>query len=165
MTKPIWAPWRMAFIAKAHKQRGGCVFCEQPKKGIKASTLVIYQGAHSFVILNKYPYTCGHLMVVPNRHTNLFEDLTAEEHCEMSALVAASIKILKKAAGAQGFNVGLNLGKAAGAGIKDHLHYHVIPRWEGDNNIMPVIGNIRVMPEHLNDTYKKLAPHFKKLKK
>lgn len=159
--KRLWAPWRMAFIKSAHaKQGGGCVFCSLPKKPAGGKTLVLHKGRKVFVLLNRYPYSNGHLMVIPYRHIARLSDLTADEQLEMGGLLAKSVSILEKEMKAQGFNIGLNLGRAAGAGIEGHLHYHVVPRWVGDSNFMPVIGEVRVMPEHLEATYKSLKGHF-----
>lgn len=161
MKKVIWAPWRMEFIRDAMDQKiEGCIFCTLPKEGVGAQSLVLYQGKHSFVILNRYPYTNGHLMVVPNRHVSDFTLLKPEEHQEMGELISRSIKALKAEVMAQGFNIGLNLGDVAGAGIKDHLHYHVVPRWKGDNNFMAVLDDVRMMPQHLSETYEKVLQHF-----
>lgn len=151
----------MAFIEKAHRSgKGRCIFCDLPRRGISPKTLVIYRGKRIFVILNRYPYTNGHLMVVPNRHIGDVGELTAEEHQDLGRGVALSIKVLRKGLKAQGFNVGLNIGKIAGAGIDKHVHYHVVPRWQGDSNFVPVIGGIRTMPEYIETTYKRLRPFF-----
>ncbi|MDO8519733.1 MAG: HIT domain-containing protein [Deltaproteobacteria bacterium] len=160
MTQILWAPWRMEFISKAHKKVRGCIFCSLPKKGNPRKNLVLHRGKKAFVLLNRYPYTNGHLLISPFRHFNLFEEITAEEHREMGELVARSIAALKRSVHPQGFNVGLNLGKAAGAGIEGHLHYHVVPRWVGDSNFMPIIGGTRSMPEYIDETYVKLKKYF-----
>ncbi|EKD42517.1 MAG: histidine triad (HIT) protein [uncultured bacterium] len=160
--KQLWAPWRMEFIKKSHlKKKSGCIFCDLPKKGPTAKTLVLYKGENAFVILNRYPYSNGHLMVVPNRHTNDFTKLKAAEHREMGELVGKCIEILKIEMKAQGYNVGMNLGDVAGAGIKEHLHYHVVPRWKGDTNFMPIMAGARVLPEALDASYHKLKKYFK----
>jgi ATP adenylyltransferase len=165
LQKRIWAPWRMTFIENAGPKGAGCIFCSLPAKGANVRNLVLHKGHKAFVILNRYPYASGHLMVVPYRHIGSFEKLTNDEYLEMSQLVAQSISILKKRVRPQGFNVGLNLGRVAGAGIDKHVHYHVVPRWSGDTNMMPVIGcDVRVLPEALGRTYKKLAPDFRKIK-
>lgn len=160
MNKILWAPWRLTFIAKAHKKTKGCIFCDLPKKGCNPQNLILYQNQVAFVILNRYPYNSGHLMVVPKRHLASFEKLSIKEHQELGVLLQRSLKALKKVSRPQGFNIGLNLEKVAGAGIKDHLHYHLVPRWMGDNNFMPVLGAIRTIPEHLLATYKKLKKWF-----
>jgi len=162
--KQLWSPWRLEFIQKSSKAKSkACIFCHLPKKGSSSKNLVLYQSKSAFVIMNRYPYVNGHLMVVPHRHIGSYEKITSEEHGEMNYLMSQSIKILKKCVKAQGFNTGMNLGRCAGAGIKGHVHYHLIPRWIGDSNMMPVIANIRLMPEYLKDTYKRLAPDFNKI--
>ena len=166
MPKILWAPWRMAFIERVHRAgRGRCIFCDLPSRGVSAKTLVIHRGKRVFVILNRYPYTNGHLMVVPIRHVGDIGELTSAEHQDLGRGVSLSIKVLKKGLKAQGFNVGLNLGKIAGAGIDSHIHYHVVPRWQGDSNFVPVIGGIRTLPEYIETTYKRLRPLFVKMGK
>lgn len=161
MTERIWAPWRMDFIRRVHQRRDKkCIFCSLPKKKAGPGTLVLYRGKRAYVILNRYPYINGHLMVVPCCHLASFERLKPEEHQELGMLVGRAIRALKKEYHAQGFNVGLNLGTVAGAGIKGHIHYHVIPRWRGDSNIMPVLANTRVVLEALGTTYQRLKKYF-----
>lgn len=158
--KSLWAPWRMKFILNARHGMQGCFLCELPKKKQSVKSLVLYKGKKAFVILNRYPYSNGHLMVVPHRHLAQFEELNQEEHKELGLLIGRSITALKKGLRAEGINVGLNLGKVAGAGVEDHVHYHVVPRWLGDSNFMPVVGKARVIPEFLEDTYKRLVKYF-----
>ncbi len=162
--KSLWAPWRMEFIQETHKagKKGlrPCIFCDLPKQAKSVKSLVLFKGKKAFVVLNRYPYTNGHLMVIPFRHLSEFEDLSSAEHQEMDKLLARSIRALKKSSRPHGFNVGLNLGKASGAGIEGHLHYHVVPRWVGDSNFMPVIGETRTLPEFITQTYKKLVKCF-----
>lgn len=158
----VWAPWRVEFIEKNEKPPG-CIFCLFPAEiGEEADrkNLILGRTQHSFVILNKFPYTSGHLMVIPRRHTSLLEELPPEEMADLGALLQTTIRHLKQAYGPDGMNVGMNLGRAAGAGIADHLHWHVVPRWVGDTNFMPVIGETRVMIEHLQRTWEKLRPLF-----
>lgn len=163
--KQLWSPWRMSFIEKGMKL-SECIFCDLPKKGENAKTFVIHKGKKSFIILNRYPYTNGHLMVIPRRHKSQFEKLTSLEHEEINQFISLSIEVLKKVVKAQGFNVGLNLGKVAGAGIENHLHYHIVPRWTGDHNFMPVLSEVRMIPDHIESTYQKLKTEFdKRLKK
>jgi len=157
--KVIFAPWRMEFILG--KREKGCVFCTRHRRRKDRPDLVVARGKYSFVILNKYPYNSGHLMVVPNRHLCSLEDLTPEEMLEVFTLIQKSERVLKKAISPQGFNVGLNLGKAAGAGIDDHLHFHVIPRWFADTNFWPVISSTKSVPQHLMKTYDLLKRHWK----
>ncbi len=159
--KRVWAPWRMEFISKDKRPgKSHCIFCDLPKEGVGHKTLILHQGQTAFVILNRYPYSNGHLMVVPNRHISDFSKLRQDEHAEMGALLGRCTRVLKKCVHAKGFNIGMNLGAVAGAGIKDHLHHHIVPRWQGDCNFMAVLDDIRVMPEHLKETYKLLKSHF-----
>jgi ATP adenylyltransferase len=153
----IYAPWRMEFI-KGEKQTG-CVFC---KDSVRCHDLVLYEGTASFVMMNRYPYNSGHLMIVPHRHICEMEDLLPEEKREIFDLLDASIKILKEAMHPEGFNVGINLGKAGGAGIVDHMHVHIVPRWSGDTNFITTVGDIRVVPEDIYKTCELLMPYFKK---
>jgi ATP adenylyltransferase len=153
----IFAPWRMAYLTGEKPE--GCVFCEC---SIRCDDYVIYEGKTCFVMMNRYPYVGGHLMIIPQRHISQLEDLSQDERKEIFALLDTSIKVLKEAMKPQGFNVGMNLGKAAGAGIDEHIHMHIIPRWEGDTNFMSVVGNVRVIPENIETTVTKLTPLFKK---
>jgi ATP adenylyltransferase len=153
----IFAPWRMEYI-KSEKPEG-CVFCQC---SIRCDDYVIYEGKSCFVMMNRYPYVNGHLMIIPVRHIAKIEDLTGEERSEIFALLNTTVRVLKEAMSPDGFNIGMNIGKAAGAGIEEHIHVHVIPRWEGDTNFMSVINNIRVIPEDMPTTANKLAPLFKK---
>lgn len=153
----IFAPWRMEYI-KSEKS-DGCVFC---KCSVRCEEYVIYEGKTSFVMLNRYPYVNGHLMIIPFRHIDKIEDLTSEEKMEIFSLLDATVRVLKEAMNPGGFNIGINVGKAAGAGVEEHIHVHVIPRWEGDTNFMSVINNVRVIPEDIQTTAAKLIPLFKK---
>ncbi|MBP1710489.1 MAG: putative cytosolic protein [Deltaproteobacteria bacterium] len=153
----MFAPWRMEYLV-CEKQEG-CVFC---KCSTRCDDYIVFEGKTCFVMLNRYPYVNGHLMIIPERHLDDISELTAEERREIFALLDISVKVLKDAMSPNGFNVGMNLGKAAGAGIAEHVHVHVIPRWEGDTNFMSVVGNVRVVPEDLATTAAKLAPLFKK---
>jgi len=158
----VWAPWRMKFIRR--KRTDGCVFCTLPSERDQLrENLILHLGAECFVILNRYPYTCGHLMVIPHRHTNDFLSLTSAETAESTRLQQVSIGILHETYRPEGINIGMNLGKSAGAGIREHLHWHVIPRWVGDSNFLPIVGNTRSIPEHLVDTYDRLRPLFRRL--
>jgi ATP adenylyltransferase len=157
MMKPMFAPWRMTYI-KSEKP-DGCVFC---KDSIRSDDLVLLEGESAFVMLNRYPYISGHLMIIPFRHVREIEDLHPAEKLEIFDLIDISVRSLKEAMQPQGFNIGMNLGKAAGAGVDDHLHAHVIPRWGGDTNFMSTVGNTRVIPEDLFKTRDSLRPCFKK---
>lgn len=154
----LYAPWREVFI-KGEKLQG-CIFC--PDLIIKTD-LILHRGKTCFVIMNLYPYSGGHLLVVPNRHVAKPEDLSAEERLEMFDLMADSVAILKQELKPEGFNIGMNLGKAAGAGVADHLHIHIVPRWVGDTNFMPLLGGVRVVSEDLNSLKKRLLPHYARL--
>ena len=153
----IFAPWRMEYIKSEKTEE--CIFC---KCSVRCDDYVLYEGKNTFVMMNKYPYISGHLMIIPNRHTGKYEELSQEERKEIFNLLETSLKALQEAMKPAGFNVGMNIGKAAGAGIEEHIHVHVIPRWEGDTNFMSVIGNVRVIPEDIAATAAKLAPLFKK---
>jgi ATP adenylyltransferase len=150
----LYATWRMDYVTAPKHE--GCIFCDFPAEDRDEERFIIYRGAECFVILNVYPYNPGHMMVTSYRHTNVYETLTNNEHIEMNRLTAEAIRTLKRAMGAEGFNIGMNLGKTAGAGFADHLHLHIVPRWNGDNNFMPVLTDTRVLPEALSATYRKL---------
>ncbi|MGH7850642.1 MAG: HIT family protein [Thermodesulfobacteriota bacterium] len=160
--KVLWAPWRLKYIT-ADKEEG-CIFCKKPKEGNDKDNLILYTGETSFIIMNRYPYSNGHLMTVPYKHTNSFSDLTQKERLDLMNLTAKCLDILQVIK-PEGFNIGMNLGRTGGAGIDDHLHFHIVPRWSGDNNFMPVIGDIRVMPEYLEETYETLSKHLKSLER
>lgn len=158
----IWAPWRMEYILDERKK--GCIFCVLPKEGDDRRNLILHRGNKVFVIMNRYPYTNGHIMVSPWRHEGSLEGLEAEEMVELIQMMRQCVVILKKELSPDGFNIGMNLGRVAGAGIEDHLHFHIVPRWNGDTNFMPVLADVKVMPEFLENTYDRLRPHFDKLK-
>jgi ATP adenylyltransferase len=154
MTEPLWTPWRLQYLV-GDKQTG-CIFCAALAQQHDRETLILHRGQHSFVMLNKYPYNNGHLMVVPYEHTADLSALSAETQGELMALSAQSIQWLKAASRPEGFNVGLNLGKAGGAGVIEHLHFHVVPRWTGDTNFMTITSDTRVIPEWLDETWSRL---------
>lgn len=156
----IWSPWRMEYIQAAKDEVEGCIFCALPAKGDDAEARILGRGEHGFVMLNTFPYNPGHLLVAPFRHIGEVEDLTEGELVDLGRLLQAAIRALRLEMEPQGFNVGMNLGRVAGAGIPDHLHWHVVPRWSGDTNFMPVVGETRVVPELVEETYRKLAPRF-----
>jgi len=159
--KRLWAPWRMEYILDEHKLNS-CLFCAISKADKKndSKNLILYRGKHCFVVLNKYPYNNGHLMVVPYFHTSTFEGLSDEVLFDLIKTVKKSVSILKMAFNPDGFNLGLNFGKVAGAGMESHMHKHIVPRWTGDTDSMPIIAETRVMPEHLRKTYNKLRKFF-----
>jgi ATP adenylyltransferase len=146
----LWAPWRLTYI-EGPKEDEGCVFCTKPELSDE-DALIVHRGEHCYAVLNLYPYGSGHLMIVPYRHVASPGELDGSERTEMWDLLDRSLHALEQALSAQGHNVGLNLGGAAGAGIADHLHLHVVPRWRGDVNFMPVLGDVRVMPQLLLET-------------
>jgi len=152
----------MKFILEEIKNMKGCIFCSLPKEGVLPKTLILGKTDHCFAMLNRYPYNSGHLMVVPNTHTAELEDLSEDVLLDLHRGIRDSLSILKEALQPQGYNVGMNLGEAGGAGIRHHLHYHIVPRWKGDTNYVPVIGETKVLPESLEDTYARLAPLFSK---
>jgi len=156
--KHIWAPWRIEYIQMEKVE--GCILCEKPRQNNDAVNYILYRGDKSFVIMNSYPYNPGHLMVAPYRHIANLEELTDEERNEHFEIVSHSIKVLKQVFDPGGFNIGINIGKIAGAGIEDHIHTHIVPRWQGDTNFMPVVANVRVLPEALAESYKKLKAKF-----
>lgn len=156
----LWTPWRMAYVRDPAQQLEGCPFCVLPDAGDDEANLIVHRGATAFAILNAYPYNPGHLMLVPYRHTADYLDLSAEELHELAELTQRAIRALQVCSAPHAFNVGMNLGTVAGAGIADHLHQHVVPRWGGDTNFMPVVGQTRVLPELLEETFARLRPAF-----
>ena len=154
----IWAPWRMKYILKDKSK--GCFLCENPKQNNDAANYILYRGSKNFIIMNIYPYNPGHLMVAPYRHVGSVEELTKDELHEHSELVSQSVKVLRQAFNPQGFNIGVNIGKVAGVGMDGHVHTHIVPRWQGDTNFMPVAADTRVVSEALGETYKKLEGKF-----
>ena len=154
--KHLWSPWRMSYILD-NKNEEGCVFCQALEQADGPENLIIIRGQYSYVILNRYPYTSGHLMVVPFDHCATLEGLPPETRTEMMELISRCVQILTSAYHAQGLNVGANLGGAAGAGIPQHVHFHIVPRWQGDTNYMSAIGGTRVVPEALDETYRRIS--------
>jgi len=154
----IWSPWRMEYI-ESNKEEG-CVFCSAQEKEDSAENLIALRGEHAYVILNRYPYTSGHLMVVPLDHKPNFEDLDPQTRAEMMELTSRCMTVLRKVYHPQAFNMGANIGEAAGAGVKLHVHIHIVPRWQGDTNFMSVLGETRVLPESLESTYQRVRNGF-----
>jgi ATP adenylyltransferase len=153
--KRLWAPWRVTYITAT--KVSGCIFCDAPGARDYRAALVLHRASLGFLILNRYPYNSGHVMAVPYRHVARLEQLAPKEMQELMALSDLAVRALERAMSPEGFNIGLNLGRAAGAGIDDHLHIHVVPRWAGDTNFMPVLGDVKVLPEDLEATYDRLA--------
>ncbi len=158
MTWTLWAPWRMAYIEGARGE--GCLFCDKPREADDRRNLILYRGPLTYVVMNLYPYANGHLMIVPYRHCADLRQLSPEESLEIMQAAQRSTQVLQRAFRAEGFNIGFNLGKVAGAGIAEHVHLHVVPRWVGDTNFMPVLADTKVMPEYLEVGYEKLYPFF-----
>jgi ATP adenylyltransferase len=158
MMKHIWAPWRIEYILQ--EKPGGCILCDMPKENKDAKNYILYRADKNFIIMNSYPYNPGHLMVAPYRHIANLEELTEEERNEHFQLVSRSIRVLREVFQPGGFNIGANIGKVAGAGIDDHFHSHIVPRWQGDTNYVPVLADVRVIPQALAETYQSLAGKF-----
>ena len=155
MTERLWAPWRLEYIRSADEQPG-CIFCAA-RDGDDEERLVVHRGERAFVLLNRFPYASGHLMVAPSRHTGEFGELDTEEAAEIHRLAAEGLAALAEVYAPQGYNLGWNLGRGAGAGGVEHVHLHVVPRWAGDTNFMPVLADVRVIPEHLDDARRQVA--------
>jgi ATP adenylyltransferase len=164
--KNLWSPWRSNYIESfKDKQSGGnCIFCEAVEKDIAdMSNLLIRKADLTLVIMNLYPYNNGHLMIVPKRHIGSIEQITQEESHELMDEIILAEKVLQKVYSPQGFNIGANLGRAGGAGIEDHIHFHIVPRWNGDTNFMPAIGEVKVISQELAETKKRLLAGYKEL--
>ena len=162
----LWTPWRKAFVeasARSESASADCFLCANVRQGDDRANLILHRGERVFVLLNLYPYNSGHLMVAPYEHTGDFAHLEAAIAQELMGQTQQCVAVLGDAYHPDAFNVGLNLGRTAGAGVPDHLHVHVVPRWNGDTNFMPIIGETKVLPESLEQTYDRLAPHFSKV--
>ena len=159
--KQIWAPWRMDYILGDKPNE--CIFCHKLSTKHNKKKLILYQGKYSLVMLNRYPYTNCHLLVAPRKHTDILDNLTKKESLDLFITLRKSISLLKVALKTDGFNIGMNLGMIAGAGVEDHLHFHIVPRWRGDTNFMPILAESMVIPEHLEKAYERLVPFFRKL--
>jgi ATP adenylyltransferase len=160
MGHPLWAPWRMDYVLS--KKSGDCVFCGvgEADPAARRARLIVASTRHAFVVLNRYPFAAGHLLVVPHAHVSRLEDLTNDDHDALFRLVRETTTRLSRAVRPEGLNVGVNLGEAAGAGLAEHLHVHVVPRWSGDTNFMPVLADTRVVPQALEATLAHLTPQF-----
>jgi ATP adenylyltransferase len=158
----LWAPWRSAYLTKARSTTQECIFCFSRTDPRSLRTrLVLYADPIAVVMLNRYPYNNGHLMIAPRRHVATPELLTREERARIGELQALAVERLRRALRPDGINLGANLGRTAGAGFADHMHWHAVPRWDGDANFMPVVGSTRVLSQHLDESFALLAPHFK----
>ena len=161
MSERIWAPWRLKYVTDASKDsEEECIFCAKPAEDDDAENLIVHRGELCFVILNLYPYTNGHLMVAPFDHVGRIQDIPAETTAEMMALSQRAITVLQSKYEPQGFNVGFNQGRIAGAGVEHHIHMHIVPRWGGDTNFMPVLADTRVMPQTLDQSFETLRGEF-----
>jgi len=158
----LWAPWRIEYIKQPKET--GCIFCTKPAQSRDKENFILYRGETAFIIMNYYPYNNGHLMIVPFRHTADIYNLTAAEKLELMNLLALSRQALTKTMSPHGFNIGMNLGEVAGAGVKDHLHFHIVPRWNGDTNFMPICGHTKVVSEGLTETWQQLKDAFNHFK-
>jgi ATP adenylyltransferase len=158
----LWAPWRMSYIRSIDKEDEGCIFCKKPAENNDRDNLILLRGRHAFVIMNLYPYNNGHLLVVPYRHLPDIGDIDPDTASELWGLIVRSKQALIKAFCPEGFNIGINLGRTAGAGIDQHLHVHIVPRWNGDTNCLPVIGETKVISQSLGDAYDSLLPWFER---
>ncbi len=156
----LWAPWRIEYILG--KREPYCIFCPEGDGLSDEERLILHRGPRVMVMMNRYPYNNGHLLVAPWRHVASIEDLETQEQTDIMFWLRSSIGILRKVMNPDGFNVGLNLGAVAGAGVESHVHFHIVPRWLGDTNFMTVLADIRSIPEHIRQTYSKLLPHFRK---
>jgi ATP adenylyltransferase len=157
----VWAPWRMEFILGAKAMN--CFVCEALKTGVSVETLVLHVTSHSVVMLNRYPYISGHLMVIPHRHVASLSDLKKEEMEDLNETLRRTTEVVNRVLSPDGVNLGMNLGKAAGAGLEDHIHWHIVPRFMGDSNAFTVLADARVIPEALVETYERYAPAFQQL--
>jgi len=157
----LWAPWRIEYVRQPKEKE--CIFCTKPQRKDERETLILYRGKQAFVLMNLYPYSNGHLMVAPYQHCDNTEDLKIDTLTEIMTLANYSMSILRKTMRVEGFNFGVNIGRAAGAGIEEHVHYHLVPRWVGDTNYMPILGHTKVIVEGLWETYDLLKPEFDRL--
>lgn len=155
MADLLWAPWRLQYIEK-DTSTGGCIFVDLPASSEDRANLILFRGEHSFVIMNAFPYTNGHLMVAPYKHTAEISDLDDQALLEINQMLGHCVRWIRSAYNPDGFNIGINLGKAAGAGIPTHIHWHIVPRWSGDTNFMTTVGQVRVLPQSLEDSYDRL---------
>ncbi len=150
----LWAPWRIEYVRM--EKREGCIFCDLPRENEDERNLILHRGRYAFIIMNNYPYNPGHVMVAPYRHVANFKDLRSEEVLDIYNLISLAIRAIKGAMNPQGFNIGMNLGRVAGAGIEGHLHVHIVPRWNGDTNFMPVLADTKIIVQGIRENYREL---------
>jgi ATP adenylyltransferase len=155
--KQLWAPWRMKFLEQHSK---GCVFCNILKENSDHKNLIVYRGKSIFVVLNRYPYTSGHILIVVNSHHPTLENMDSESQSELMTLITKSLKVLRRIYKPDGFNIGTNIGKSAGAGIDGHLHFHIVPRWAGDANFMETLAGTKIIPESLDDSFQRILAEW-----
>jgi len=157
----LWAPWRIEYVRLEKME--GCIFCELPRENKDEENLILYRGKYAFLIMNNYPYNPGHVMVAPYRHVGEFENLSAEEVEDIYTLASLAVKAIKNVMKPQGFNMGINIGRVAGAGVEGHVHMHIVPRWNGDTNFMPVVANTKVIVQGLKENYRELKEEIERL--
>ncbi len=158
----LFAPWRYSYVVRASQEKHECIFCRALRED-EDEALVLVRSRRAFVMMNLYPYNTGHVMVAPVRHVASLEELEDDELLELMKLVKLSLKAIRDVLSPHGFNVGVNIGRVAGAGIEDHVHVHVVPRWSGDTNFMPVVAGVKVIPQDVRETYRRLKPRFQSL--
>ena len=154
--KQLWAPWRMAYIESGGNDEPGCIFCTKPAAKRDEENLIVYRGPRVFIIMNKFPYNNGHVMIAPYQHVPTIEELDAETLTELMTTAQRTLAAMRAAFNPQGFNMGINQGLVAGAGIAEHVHFHIVPRWNGDTNFMPVLADTKVMPDFIQNTARQL---------
>ncbi len=161
----LFSPWRSEYIESfQNPNEEGCIFCNCQKENVEdENSLVVYKGKEVYVLMNRYPYNNGHLLIIPNRHISKISEMTETERLETFYLIEKSIEALENTMSAHGHNIGTNLGRVAGAGIEDHIHFHVVPRWNGDTNFMPVLGEVKIISEDLKKTKLRLSKYFKEM--
>jgi ATP adenylyltransferase len=159
----LWTPWRMSYLRRTPSNEPTCIFCSKVEEDNDPKNHILYRGKHCFVILNLYPYNNGHLMVVPYQHTSKLEEIEETALAELMTLTQKAVEILTAAYNPQGFNIGINLGTAAGAGIATHIHQHVVPRWNGDTNFVSIVGQTRIIPEWIDETYVQLRDRWERV--
>ncbi|AGB04963.1 HIT family hydrolase, diadenosine tetraphosphate hydrolase [Aciduliprofundum sp. MAR08-339] len=157
----LWAPWRIEYVRMEKME--GCIFCKFPRDNRDEENLILYRGKYAFIIMNNYPYNPGHVMVAPYRHVGNLEDLSDEEVLEMHHLTSLAIRAIKNAMNPGGFNIGINIGRVAGAGIEGHVHVHIVPRWNGDTNFMPVLADTKVIVQGIRENYSELRKELEKI--